>query len=292
MAVCVFSNVVEVKIVSMHPENPRRMPPRPMGTRQNLVSYHQSISSEISITQNRIRDLIGEAHWQTDGEYKEAVLRRVLRTHLPESVKVGKGFVCYPGEASRQIDLLLVDATKPTLFREGDVFLVTPDAVKAVVEVKTTFRRGPARGEGSVFSKLANTVQMIRANGNPQCQAGLFAYADDGTSHEDVLRELAEATEGINDRAVNWVALGKDRFIRYWNQAPEPAYGVTGSAWHLYEMRNLAFAYFVGNVVFDAGGQVPRPMQYAWFPIEGGKETLRQWSIPLDPPWSPNRFTS
>ncbi len=81
------------------------------------------------------------AHFQTDGEYKEAALRTVLRRHLPLSLIVGRGFVVTPHDSSSQLDLLIVDGSKPTLFRDGDLVFVTPDCVRPLSRSKPRFLR-------------------------------------------------------------------------------------------------------------------------------------------------------
>jgi hypothetical protein len=60
---------------------------------RNLIGYHSSIAEELQATKNRVRSLIGSDHWLTDGEHKESILRSVLRTRLPQSVSIGRGFV-------------------------------------------------------------------------------------------------------------------------------------------------------------------------------------------------------
>ena len=51
-----------------------------MPIQRNFLEYHKSIARELEATKDRIRQLIGDKHWLTDGEHKEAVLRRVLMT--------------------------------------------------------------------------------------------------------------------------------------------------------------------------------------------------------------------
>ena len=111
-----------------------------MPIRTDFFGYHKSIAQELEATKDRVRQLIGSTHWETDGEHKEAIIRKVLRNHLPESVRIGKGFVCFESHTSTQIDVLITAVDKPTLFKDGELVLVTPDAVHAVIEVKTAMR--------------------------------------------------------------------------------------------------------------------------------------------------------
>lgn len=53
------------------------------------------------------------------------------------------GFIVERQWSSTQIDLMVLKPEKPTLFRDGDLAVVTPYARGAVVEVKTSLN-GPA----------------------------------------------------------------------------------------------------------------------------------------------------
>src|SRR5262245_38550627 len=92
---------------------------------RDLLAFHHSISDELHAIKNRIRNLVH--HWPTDGEHKEVALRNVLRRHLPQTALIGRGFVVNRKSSSTQIDILIADANKPALFRDGDLMIVTPD---------------------------------------------------------------------------------------------------------------------------------------------------------------------
>jgi len=135
-----------------------------MSIRTDFFEYHQSIARELEAAKNRVRQLIGRRHWQTDGEHKEAIIRRVLRNHLPESVRIGKGFVCFEDHASSQIDILITAIDKPTLFKDGELVLVAPDAVQANIEVKTAL---PSKSELiEALEKLADNPGIHSAHRN------------------------------------------------------------------------------------------------------------------------------
>jgi len=140
----------------------------------DFLEYHKSIAKELNATKDRIRQLIGSQHWQTDGEHKEAVLRKILRNHLPESSRVGRGFVCFRNDTSSQIDILITACDKPALFKDGELVLVTPDAVQAIVEVKTSLNS--SSGIHDALIKLSENIQSIRSNCRFGCYAGLFVY--------------------------------------------------------------------------------------------------------------------
>lgn len=246
----------------------------------DYLEYHKSLVRELRATKNRVRNLIGSNHWQTDGEHKEAVLRRILSSHLPESVQVGKGFVCYQDGSSTQIDILAVSKNKPSLFKDGGLFIVTPDAPEAIIEVKTSQNVTNLR---DTFGELADNVERIRNSGNSNCYAGLFVYEDNEACIDtSVLRALYDSANRIERRTINWVALGPKRFFRFWDRGEDVHSICHGPVWHSYELEDgLAYAYFLSNIIWDTSRNNNLDMQFAWFPLEGGKEQYRKSYISL-----------
>jgi hypothetical protein len=270
-----------------------------MPIQTDYIAFHKSLADEIKATKDQVRNLIGSKHWLTDGEYKEIILRKILRNRLPNNFRVGRGFICWPDRVSTQIDILITYADKPVMFREGDLSFVTPDCVAAIIEVKTKLT---TRQEFlDVLGKLATEVEFVRqdinrfnnANIHP-CWGGLFVFEDPILSRqkkneetllpkcEALLSALGEAT-GINEsRAINCVSLGSDVFARYWLGGTEFMGGfLHNSGWHSYlfqgRHKGLSPAYFVGNLVMDLQRNNESQPTFAWFPIQdqGGKEQYK-----------------
>lgn len=241
----------------------------------NYLDYHKSLTDELHALKDRIRNLA--EHWPTDGEYKEAALRTVLRRHLPSSLIVGRGFIVAEHSSSTQIDLLIVDGSKPTLFRDGDLMFVTPDCVRAVIEVKTSLPTSAKVEECAV--KLAEIGKLCRENGEAVPWLGVFSY--EGSLQQDA--PLLKAVQTAYDQTgtvIECVAYGKDRFVRFWKEgelergdAPEAA---NVEKWRAYRLEHLASAYFVGNVV-DALSTLSRKNNaFAWYPLSDGKRVHMQ----------------
>ncbi|WP_121640590.1 hypothetical protein [Virgibacillus sp. Bac330] len=57
----------------------------------DLIKYYKSIGEEMWILKNRIRNIMENPHWLSDGEWKESVLRTIIKRHAPEDIKVGRG---------------------------------------------------------------------------------------------------------------------------------------------------------------------------------------------------------
>src|SRR5262249_28899789 len=134
--------------------------------------YHESVTSELDSVENRIRNLV--THWLTDGEWKEAAWRTVLRRHLPGSFMVGRGFIVGQHQSSRQIDLFVLRPEKPALFRDGELAIVTPDGPGAIVEVKTELE-GPAAWYKAA-KKLAEHGHLCRTASGEVPWLGIFSY--------------------------------------------------------------------------------------------------------------------
>lgn len=240
---------------------------------------------------NKIRNLIGNKHWQTDGEHKEEILRKVLRTHLPETVRVGKGFVCFPSlimnfkskksTSSHQIDILITSKDSPTLYKERDLVLVTADAVKAIIEVKTKLKKDESSsGIETVLTKLADDIQMIRQgiSEDKKCFAGLFVYEKDAINHSTILEKVQAASKENKERAINFISLGNKIFVRYWHYDDFQE----KCCWRSYEINNLAPTYFINNIVFELTPYtIPYNQKGVLFPIKGTKEIYKDSEISL-----------
>lgn len=261
-----------------------------MPVKIDFFAYHRSIGLEFNAQKDRIRNLIGPAHWLSDGEHKEAVVRNAIRSRLPEAFHVGRGFVCYQDKASTQIDILITDKHKPTLYKESDLVIVTPDSVEAIIEVKTS--QANRSKLTNTLRRLATQVKKIRQHRDDhKCWAGLFVFegsdADDrSTTHrsEDLLAANFDAARRDEDRIINCIAYGPDIFSRFWTNARSHAKGIVdGPAWHSYVFnrqshKGLAPAYFISNLIWQISQGLPAEMRWAFFPDpdRGGKEVFRQ----------------
>ena len=56
----------------------------------NINQYFKNLTDELTSLKDRIRHYIEDAHWQSDGEWKESVLRTILRRHLPKNIGIGR----------------------------------------------------------------------------------------------------------------------------------------------------------------------------------------------------------
>jgi len=241
-----------------------------MTDRPDFTSYHKSITDELYSIKNRIRDLV--KHWPTDGEAKEVALRSLLRKLLPESVIVGRGFVVAADRSSSQIDVLIADGRKPTLFKDGDLIIVTPDSVLGVIEVKTRLRSAAQFSE--VLAKLSQVEELCRdVTREDRVWSGLFVFeghSDEQRLHQHVLSGLGNAYQQTR-LPVRCVSCGRDTFARYWNRGADVNSDERGPVWHSYDLPGIAPSYFVGNLVDWVSSIDDKSASFAWFPALGGK---------------------
>ena len=261
----------------------------------NYLEYHQSVTNELHVLKNRVRNLVTYAdetredpisHWLTDGEHKESALRAVIRRHIANNIIVGRGFIVTEDESSTQIDILIVDGDAPTLFRDGDLMIVTPDAVLACIEVKTSLT--PWQETTEAIAKLARLEHMAsRYRKRNKMWTGLFVYEDNPSvddNHRKLLKAIKEGCGNLNAK-LNCISYGHNTFTRYWTaDAVEWGQGDNipdGESWRSYELDRIAPTYFISNLL-DSISQIDRPTSaYAWFPSPGGKYQRRTWVLRL-----------
>ena len=110
----------------------------------NARLFQESITQELDAIKNRVRNLIGNAHWGEEGRFKEAVLKNVLRKFLPNNLSIGTGFILQAvgnnddeNILSSQLDIIIYDNTLPVLFSEGDFIITTTANIRGILEVKS-----------------------------------------------------------------------------------------------------------------------------------------------------------
>ncbi|MFZ5994664.1 MAG: DUF6602 domain-containing protein [Thermodesulfobacteriota bacterium] len=234
-------------------------------------NYFKDLTNELEALKSRVRHYIHDAHWLSDGEWKESVLRTVLRRHLPGSIGVGRGFIINAEASSTQIDILLYDNTKPILFRDGDFVIITPDAAKGVIEVKTKlWKSDDLRKAINTVSEIAVLVNPAGSYGKNQFY-GLFSYEEADFTTDTVLDIIQECVGGQPIRVINCASFGKDIFVRYWPGPPDSPFNSGHYKWHAYRLENKAPAYFIHNVIDHLYPEWAGQNNEVWYP-ETGKE--------------------
>lgn len=110
----------------------------------DIPAYFKTWSVELLSRASRVRNLIGDQHWLSDGMHKEFLLQEFLARHLPSNLHIDRGFIrrLDVDEVSPEIDILITDPWRHTpIFREGGLQIAPPSAVVATIEVKSTYRQ-------------------------------------------------------------------------------------------------------------------------------------------------------
>jgi hypothetical protein len=243
----------------------------------NIEQYFRSIALELRALQDRVRHMIGDAHWPTDGEWKESILRNVIRRAAPMSVSVGRGFVVSGAQCTTQLDILIHDNSHPVLYRDGDLVFVSPAACLGIIEVKS---RVDLAGVRAASARLANAARFIRSSaGGHRTFVGLFSYELDTTNVAAILELLNSAAAGSENGVIDHVTLGGSKFVKWWHATPNAPFEIL-RAWHSYELSDLAAGYFVHNLLMHISPAEASHAQSLWFP-EQSKEFQREASRAL-----------
>lgn len=145
----------------------------------NVAAYLESWGIELSARQDRVRQLIGDAHWLTDGHHKEAILRDFLTRYLPRECECSTGFVRSAGAERRcspEVDIMLFSRRiHVPYFSEGGVSIIDPASLLATIEVKSNFSTEPLR-EAIQNVKRTRTLAVGGAHSPPDLWSGIFFY--------------------------------------------------------------------------------------------------------------------
>lgn len=167
--------------------------------------------------------------------------------------------------------------------------IVTPDVVRAIIEVKTRSALESEDGKPpqitAYLTKLAEKGALCEkvlreAHNDAKVWTAMFVF--DGTAQEPSL-QLLDAVRAARDETshcLNCISFGKQSFIRFWSLEELQKGAIVGNnnrpVWHAYHFPNdVSPSYFIGNLL-DAISHVDRTeSSFAWFPLIGGKEQFR-----------------
>jgi hypothetical protein len=236
----------------------------------NVGAHYESLTRELEALKDRVRNFDNTRGWLADGEWKESVLRSILRRYLPAGVEPLRGYVVTGKNSSKQIDVLLYDSRVPVLFRDGDLVFITPDAVRGIIEVKT--RIDTRKQLAQALTALAENASLVRSRcADRQIFVGLFTYDSkfSGTvAASSVLEEMCKAASGKHDRIVNYACLGCSLFSSYWQLDPHDN-ETDHEAWHAYWLKNHAAGYFIVNLIKTVAAESVVRNKDMWYPPEG-----------------------
>lgn len=247
----------------------------------SLIDYHKTTTKELLALTSKVRSLI--PHWGEDGRYKEAILKNVIRRFIPEKFSIATGFVVKQTEqrgehlSSRQIDLIVYDDASPVLFKEGDFAILTPDAVRGIIEVKANLKN---QGITPVITQANENGEFIFSGKYDKRQSffnGIFSY--DGFTNKFRMPEFTASFTAANQPfedapdyekfKVNHVSLNKDWFLKVWNGDTQPH--------SLYNIEDLSFPFFIANLVDLLAGRSVTKNNFIWFATDKELKLKKQF---------------
>jgi len=228
----------------------------------DISAHYRSVTQEMAALKDRVRNFIEGAHWLTDGEWKESVLRSCLARHLPETVRIGRGFVLTDSGPTTQCDVLLYRSDCPIVFRDGDLVFLTPDAVLAIIEVKSTLK---AKTLKDVLEKFAAIGKLMGDTPEP-VQFGLFAYDSDlqTATVESALHDLCDHDTKI----IDLICSGPSMLVKWWKRKPDSSDKQYYQKWHIYDLPDAAPGYFISGVLHHVSRDSLSQNSHAWLPGE------------------------
>ncbi|PXW16247.1 hypothetical protein C8D70_104185 [Chryseobacterium sp. CBTAP 102] len=254
---------------------------------QNIRRFQESITQELNVINNRVRDLIGDANWAEEGRYKEAVLIKVISQFLPSNLRIGTGFIVSnndhlngtEGTISKQLDIIVYEEKTPVVFREGDFVILTENSVRAVIEVKSEIENYSSTKDNAL-NKIIEKLNLLRnfesfSNQNNRRKfIGIFSFNYNGNFLHHRINEALTVSNGL----VNHISLGTENFIRYWEHTEGlmPPLNRNGRCYIRYNLINLSFSYFISNLLHIISDHDPIERYWFSFPIVGTKEVHRE----------------
>lgn len=103
-----------------------------------MDAYYRKVQEKVLVQRDIICSLLKDP--RIIGDYYEAIVRDWVRETVSGAFAVGRGVVlASDGHASRECDIIIYSAMEyGPLFVSGDIVVVSPEAVRAVIQVKGT----------------------------------------------------------------------------------------------------------------------------------------------------------
>lgn len=258
----------------------------------NTELFHKSTTQELNVIQNRVRNLIGDSNWAKEGGYKEAILRNIIKRFLPQNFRIGTGFIIKPKKnnlrrtdikCSTQVDIIIFDASYPLLFSEGDFYIVTPDCVRAIIEVKSNIQNQDLADIINKGNKLGGFISS--SNSKQPIFNGIFSYEgyENINTKQDVERHIEDkiksGVEGIN--YVNHISLNNKIFLKNFGHRIQEAGRdkYLFNIFSVYKIKDLSFSFFISNLLKLLVGSPIGERFELWFPIDKEEFKLKDISV-------------
>lgn len=248
----------------------------------NSLEYQKSIAQEFNAVKNRVRHLIGSAHWGEDGRYKEIILMNFLKRFLPNTIAVGTGFIKNGNCLSSQIDIIIYNPAIPVYFKENDFVIVQPKSVLGIIEVKSNPDKNKIAEAVFKATEAGQVVEEPIFNG-----IFIFGEAKERNNNASKLLEKSRGMSYFKEsmlsslrhlNGVNHIVSNDGAFIKKWAESNE---------FCSYSISELATSYFFSNLleIINASNElqvITGSMYEHLYPISEGKEKHKRWTLKSD----------
>lgn len=161
----------------------------------SFSTYLSTWGEEFLSRANRVRNLIGDAHWLSDGGHKEALLTEFLGRHLPSHLQLGRGFVRPRDEersCSPEIDVLIARFDlHPPLFNESQLLIVPPGSVFGHLQSKSELTAGSLRAAIANIAAIQHVTDAYRES-KGIWRGAVFASCPETRTAESILQTLRD----------------------------------------------------------------------------------------------------
>jgi hypothetical protein len=225
-------------------------------------AFYLSIANELSAKLRRVAAFVN--HGPSIGSYHEEALKTVLRSVLPDrfGIKTGFAFSAQLG-ASQQGDILVIDENHPGAyhFREGEFAVALPEAIVAVIEVKTKLTKrtfGEAMTSLHSFRRVSTTAHPI---------SYLFAYESQAFTAQTLSSWYSAVT--VPDEIANypWAIYALNQGILILRREVDGTYGhlpIEGDVTRGPKLKSLSmFLQSIRKAALLYSGMVNNPYEYA-----------------------------
>jgi hypothetical protein len=223
---------------------------------RNPNEFLMSLNSELQSQASRVRNLIGNAHWLSDGEHKESIVRHLVERYIPDGFEVTSGFaidVENPDLTSKQLDVVVVDCRfEPPLFRRDTFAVCFVSTLVSVISIKSKFTKK------SFVDSLDNLISVASLQDSRREKASLLSlFFDDEISPLEcygiVIRWCGEdqhvrsKVEALRSHSVTF-ATTSGLLMRYRSKDFES--GIVHAAF--YDCPGLSSAYLIASCMMSA----------------------------------------
>jgi len=152
---------------------------------RNPNQFLESLNAELQSQSSRVRNLIGDSHWLSDGEHKESIVRHLVQRYVPDGFEVTSGFalnVENPDVSSRQLDVVVIDRRfEPPLFKQEAFAIFFATTLVSTISIKSKFTKSSF---GESLENLLSVANLFKAQ--PTIRANLSSlFFDDDIAPEN-----------------------------------------------------------------------------------------------------------